>query len=187
MVDALRTVTGYATSALRVESRAKLMYIRTTLLATYIFAEPSAAKFLSEHISSRISIVNQIPVHLLIGPAAPIGFQTEYSHRYNTDMFSTPSPQYILPPASRLDDIKELFDNTSKSDSKIKFQELRNRAIKNLRPVGQKPGHAIGFFEQGVLVGAGLVLLVAVPTLGYGTWIIGRKGFQLTMALGRQR
>jgi hypothetical protein len=187
MADALKTVTGYATSPPRLESKAKLMYHRTTLLATYIFAEPSAAKFLSEHISSRISIVNQIPPHLLVGPAAPIGFKTEYNHRYNAEMFSTPSPQYILPPISRLDDIKELFNNTSKSDSKTKFQELRNRAIKNLSPTGQKPGDAIGFFEQGVLVGAGLVLLVAVPTLAYGTWIVGRKGFQLTMALGRQR
>lgn len=38
---------------------------------------------------------------------------------------------------------------------------------KELRPTGQKPVHAIGFFEQGIFLGLGITAAIVLPTLGY--------------------
>jgi hypothetical protein len=41
-------------------------------------------------------------------------------------------------------------------------------ALRQLKPTGQRPGHAIGFFEQGILLGLGSTALVVLPLLGWG-------------------
>lgn len=52
---------------------------------------------------------------------------------------------------------------------------MKKSALKELKPTGQKPGHAIGFFEQGILIGLGGVAAVVLPVLGWGLVVGGRR------------
>lgn len=147
---------------------------RTTFLAGYFFASPSAAKFCSQHLDCAITFVNQIPTQLLVGPASPISHPPSTHQRYTMDMFSVPRPQYITPsPASLLPASLVL-----EGSSKVTTKEIRKLAVMQLKPTGQGKGEAIGFFEQGIITGVSILLGVVVPTTLYGTWILGRKGFQ---------
>jgi hypothetical protein len=72
-------------------------------------------------------------------------------------MFSIPRPSYINPQVSSkpLDALLTSSGTTSKEQ-----EELEKEAMQELRPTGQKPGHHVGFFEQGILTG---LLVVFVP------------------------
>ncbi|CZR61845.1 uncharacterized protein PAC_11742 [Phialocephala subalpina] len=137
-----------------------------TFLATYLFASPASAKFLSEQISSHASYINQIPAQVLIGPPAPTFSPHALHPRYTPEMFSTPRPQFITAPPSLPSSI-----------------EMKKAATKELKPTGQRPGHAIGFFEQGILIGLGSAAVVVLPALGYGAWWVGRKGWVVLRGL----
>ncbi|KAK3325681.1 Aldehyde/histidinol dehydrogenase [Apodospora peruviana] len=83
----------------------------TPLLAGYFFAELRAAKYLSQHMPCHMACINQIPVQLLLGPAAPTSAISHHSaedflYRYNKNMFSQPRPQHIesLPETHQLAD-----------------------------------------------------------------------------------
>jgi hypothetical protein len=56
--------------------------------------------------------------------------------------------------------------------------------VKELKPTGQKKGHAVGFFEQGILIGLGITASVVLPIVGWGVWRLGREGWKL---VGRWR
>ena len=92
-------------------------------------------------------------------------------------MFSVPRPQFISSAPLR-------FGSASKTSSleqegQVSAKEIRKEAMKPLKPTGQGKGEAIGFFEQGIITG-GLVLFgVIVPTIGYVSWVLGRKGWDL--------
>lgn len=75
-------------------------------------------------------------------------------------MFSAPCPQFITPQTS--------LPLPSK---------LKELALKPLKPIGQRPGHAIGFFEQGILLGLGSTAIVVLPLLGWTLF----KGAKLGM------
>ncbi len=61
----------------------------------------------------------------------------------------------------------------------IQAQELREHAVEPLPKTGQPLGHAVGFFEQGIFLGAGLFLSIVVPSLAYGSWVLGRSAWRL--------
>jgi hypothetical protein len=140
-----------------------------TLLSSYIFASPSASKFIAEQIPSHATYINQVPPQLLsilalptifskltrasVGPPSPTNHSHALHPRFTSDMFSTPRPQFITPPA------------TLPAPSK-----LMEIALKQLKPTGQRPGHAIGFFEQGILLGLTSTALVVLPLLGWGAF-----------------
>lgn len=57
-------------------------------------------------------------------------------------------------------------------------EQIRSRPISALKTQKQAAGHAIGFFEQGIMIGMGMVALsVVLPVVGFGTYFIRRKGF----------
>ncbi|KAL3422098.1 Aldehyde dehydrogenase family 3 member B1 [Phlyctema vagabunda] len=130
-----------------------------TFLATYIFSSPKAAKFLSEQIASHVSYINQIPSRLLVGPASLPAHPHQLHPRYTTEMFSQPRPQVI---------------------EQVKDSEISTE-IKDLRPTGQRPGHAVGFFEQGIFLGLGITAFVILPSLGYGIFRIGREAWRFAL------
>jgi acyl-CoA reductase-like NAD-dependent aldehyde dehydrogenase len=144
------------------------------LLAGYFFAEPSTAKFLSQHLDCHITCINQIPTHLLFGPAAPIAHPASYYYRYSKDMFSVPRPQYITTSPELFSVSAKILDNMNHTSEKA----MRSLATAPLAPTGQGKGFAIGFFEQGLLTGAAVALTVVVPAISYGTYVIGRKCFE---------
>jgi hypothetical protein len=81
-------------------------------------------------------------------------------------MFSTPRPQFITAPPSLPSSI-----------------EMKKLATKGLRPTGQRPGHAIGFFEQGILIGLGSAAVIVLPVVGWGVYWVGRKVWVLARGL----
>jgi acyl-CoA reductase-like NAD-dependent aldehyde dehydrogenase len=144
------------------------------LLAGYFFAEPRTAKFLSQHLDCHITCINQIPTHLLVGPAAPIAHPASYYYRYSKDMFSVPRPQYVTTPPEPFSASARMLDGANPTSERA----VRSLATAALAPTSQGKGFAIGFFEQGLLTGAAVVLTVVLPAVTYGTYIVGRKCFE---------
>ncbi|KAK4916124.1 hypothetical protein LTR66_017039 [Elasticomyces elasticus] len=138
-----------------------------TLAATYAFAAPSSAKYLTQFIDAHISWVNHAPSHMLIGPALPRNTPLTQT-RYTKSQFEVPRPQLIAPVSNSVDTI---LGGTSKAD------QLWRDAIAPLPSTKQRPGFKIGFFEQGIITG-GLItlgsLVATVSTVGYYVWILVR-------------
>ncbi|KAK7749728.1 hypothetical protein SLS53_000307 [Cytospora paraplurivora] len=154
--------------------------LESPLLAGYFFAEPSSAKYLAQFLPCRISLINQIPVHLLVGPAAPEAHDPDFHYRYSTDMFSVPRPQFVEKPPIAFQKAEELLLGSSKA---VTTSTLREAAVKPLPPKNQSDNKAIGFFEQGFLTGAGVILTLVLPAVGYSTFLLGRKGLEFTRNL----
>ncbi|KAJ5560667.1 hypothetical protein N7513_003066 [Penicillium frequentans] len=143
-----------------------------TLAATYAFAAPASAKYLTQFIDADISWVNHVPAHMLVGPAIPRNTPYNAQTRYATAQFQRPRPQLISAstPAQAAQTILD-GANTVKSDI------LWRQAIAPLPSTNQRPGFKIGYFEQGIISG-GLITLASVvatvSTLGYYTWVLVR-------------
>jgi hypothetical protein len=146
------------------------------LLASYIFATPKTAKYLSQFISSSASFINTIPAGLLIGPAAPYAPQQPLNieYRYTPTMFSACSPQLVHPPPSSVQIAHVLFVQDSKSSSKedsLTARQLADLSIQPLKPTGQPLQHArVGFFEQGIMIGLGFAATPILLSLGTGVF-----------------
>ncbi|KFZ19756.1 hypothetical protein V501_00526 [Pseudogymnoascus sp. VKM F-4519 (FW-2642)] len=149
--------------------------MRSNLLAAYIFAQPPEAKFLAQHLKAHLTVINQIPVNLLVGPAAPCGIAMEYKYRYSPEMFSIPRPQYIHALPTELSVVDEHLVPGRNPNGTTKVKQLRSLATRKLPGTGQSQGHDIGFFEQGILLGLGVVLSIVVPAAGWGLWAVGKK------------
>jgi aldehyde dehydrogenase (NAD+) len=123
--------------------------------------------------------VNQIPAHLLLGPAAPSTLiPTPATTKYNIAMFSSSHPQYIRPPPAEIRVIDEVLGGTDGAS----LLKLQKSAVEPLLATGQPMGYALGFFEQGIFIGLGIALTVILPTLGYGSWVVGSNGWRLLKA-----
>lgn len=149
--------------------------IETPLLAAYIFASPRPAKYLSQHLQAHISLVNQIPPHLLLGPAAPT---PDITYRYSREMFSRPRPQFVQPTTN------EAF---LKAEEVLKARGVSAAglrhvlAIKPLGPARQPRNEMGGFFETGFFVGAGINVFVLLPLVGLGAWAFGKRGVEYAL------
>ncbi|KAH6684042.1 Aldehyde/histidinol dehydrogenase [Halenospora varia] len=137
----------------------------TPLLATYLFAAPSVCKFLAEQVPSQATYVNQIPTELLVGPPSPVSHSHSLHPRYLPSMFSNPRPQYIIP-------------GTYLPDA----SKLRVMALRKLNHIAQRPGKALGFFEQGILLGLGSAALIIVPLVSWGLFTSGKSLWRLVQA-----
>ncbi|EPE34796.1 ALDH-like protein [Glarea lozoyensis ATCC 20868] len=124
--------------------------------ATYLFATPSVAKFMSEQIPAAVSYVDQIPRQLLIGP---VSSPHSLHPRYTTEMLSVPRPKIINTVATIPSSVEELHES----------------ALQPLKPVGQKMGHALGFFEQGIFIGLGMTFCIFVPLATWFSWIASKR------------
>ncbi|KAB5563073.1 Aldehyde/histidinol dehydrogenase [Coniochaeta sp. 2T2.1] len=156
------------------------------LLAGYIFAEPRAAKYLSQHLPCHVSLINHIPIQLLLGPAAPIAHAPDVLYRYSKDMFCLPRPQFVEPPQAEVFRTVEDVLLVPAGKTAVQSSRLRALAVRPLQPTGQKNKDMLGFFETGFFIGAGITLSVVLPVLGWGAWVVGRKGFDYAVRF-RQR
>ncbi|KAG4438900.1 hypothetical protein IFR05_005635 [Cadophora sp. M221] len=152
----------------------------STFLAAYLFSDAPTAKFLAQHLDASVAYVNQIPAHLLIGPAAPSTSQlSPIPHKYSPDMFSSERPEYIMPPSKELLTLETIIGGTNATGTEdLVARELRKNAVEPLPKTGQPLGHAVGFFEQGIFLGAGLFLSIVIPSLAYGSWVLGRSAWR---------
>ena len=151
------------------------------LLANYVFADAKSAKYLAQFISSPAAFVNQVPLELLIGPAAPTTTAVPLNPalRYPAELFSTPKPNTVKPSQQTVLFTHALISGAGSSSSSeagkkaadAVLQRALADATKELVP--KKPRKAagqIGFFEQGILTGLGIFLvptLVTLVTAGY--------------------
>lgn len=154
------------------------------LLAGYFFAEPGSAKYLAQFLPCHISLINQIPTHLLVGPAAPTAHAPDFEHRYSRDMLSVARPQFVRKPAAAIQKADELLSGGPNKGG-VTASALREAATRPLAPVKQSSNKAVGFFEQGILTGAALYLSVILPVVGYSTYFLGRKGVEFALKLRR--
>ncbi|KAF3770720.1 hypothetical protein M406DRAFT_34412 [Cryphonectria parasitica EP155] len=155
------------------------------LLSGYFFAEPASAKYLAQFIPCHISLVNRIPAHVLVGPAAPTAHAPDFLYRYNRDMFSTLRPQFVEKPPPFFEKIDGMIfggaGDGAKKRGKTTTSAVMDMALKPLRPTGQPDNKAVGFFEVGFLTGAGIYLSMILPVLGYSTYYLSRKGLAYVM------
>jgi hypothetical protein len=107
-------------------------------------------------------------MNLLVGPAAPSGIAMEYKYRYSPEMFSVSRPQYISALPIELSVVDEHLIPGWSSNGTTKAKKLRLLATQKLPSTGQAQGFDIGFFEQGILLGLGVVLTIVVPATGWG-------------------
>jgi aldehyde dehydrogenase (NAD+) len=146
--------------------------LQASHLATYVFAEPKSAKYLSQFIRSNASFINTIPAALLIGPAAPHFPQQPLSIelRYTPEMFSACSPQLVQGSDFSAQISHALF-GTGGGKGSSSAKQLADLAAQPLKPTGQPLQHArIGFFEQGILIGLGTAATPILLGLGTGLW-----------------
>ena len=131
---------------------------KALLRATYFFCAPPAAKYLGQFIPSSISIVNHIPIELLIGPPAPSGHAVAIQPRYTTDMFSYAQPEII-----EMSRLSRTLSVLVAHDSAIGEKRKAEEAVEiTLHRVKEAFGPPIGFFEQGLLFGLSCILVTTV-------------------------
>ncbi|RAR06076.1 ALDH-like protein [Stemphylium lycopersici] len=134
---------------------------QATLLAAYHFGTPSAGKYLSQFIYADVSFANHIPFRLLLGPAAAISQSFDIEKRYTTQHFTRVSPAYIVAPTSQSSMSKVLLSKDSKAAT-----ELLGKATQEIKEKKRAESIAIGYFEQGILIGLGFYGIPILTCLG---------------------
>ncbi|KAH8664057.1 Aldehyde/histidinol dehydrogenase [Xylariales sp. PMI_506] len=147
------------------------------LLAGYFFADASSAKYLSQHLPCHVSYINQIPVQLLLGPAAPIAHAASSNYRYNKDMFSVERPQFIEAPAKHFAKAEELLAGSKTTSTSA----IRALAVRPLKPTGQPGNSELGFFEAGFVTMASITFFGLLPLIGYATWLTTKNGLEIVL------
>lgn len=149
MDDAINMISGHGQTPSR-------------LRASFVFAQPAAAKYLGQYIDSSITSANHIPTELLIGPPAPDAFDVCLQPRYTAEMFSLPSPQ-IIQKSPVTDAMALLLSADRPTQQSKKVEEELDVA---LRRVSEPFGPPIGFFEQGILFGLSCILITVITATG---------------------
>ncbi|KAL3464458.1 hypothetical protein BJX64DRAFT_286268, partial [Aspergillus heterothallicus] len=138
----------------------------------YVFAKGPEANYLSKFIESRAAFFNHIPAQLLTGPAYPEGYPVQLDLRYTRKMFERPSPEIV--PGERFHPIsRTIFYGESPVGAK-----MLAALSKPLKPTGQAPAGAWGFFDQGVILGAAVYLLPMTVACVAGAAYMGVLGYQ---------
>ncbi|RDW83681.1 uncharacterized protein DSM5745_04007 [Aspergillus mulundensis] len=133
-----------------------------TLAATYAFATPASAKYLTQFIDAHVSFINHVPVDVLIGPAYPVNSAGRET-RYSASSFQVPRPQFVTE-SSTAHLARAILDAPAGgSKASVKIWE---EALRPLPPTGQKTGPRIGFFEKGILTGLGITLVSVLGVVG---------------------
>jgi hypothetical protein len=145
-----------------------------TLLAAYHFGTPSAGKYLSQYINANASFVNNIPYHLLLGPAAPSFQPIDIDTRYTTDHFSRTVPVYITPFASQ----SALSPIVASKEGRKPAAELLAQASVEIKEQKRAESIAMGYFEQGIFVGLGVYGIPLLTCIGASLFFGVRAGLR---------
>ena len=129
------------------------------LAALLVYGSPDVGKYASQFINSHLCCVNDVPVELLVAPLTPIGFATQPGKPYRKEMFSVPKPQ-LIQFGERNSKLAAMLDNNDEQEA----VKLRKQAQSTDTEVKQPAGHAIGFFEQGLMLGASVALTTVVSS-----------------------
>jgi len=137
-------------------------------LAAYHFSNPASAKYLTQFIDSAVSFVNHTPREVLVGPAFPTSHPVDLAARYPVHLFFERRPAYIKPTAS-----SEVLSKALASQNIITAEALMAEATAPLAVMKRHPGGGVGFFEQGFLMNAALILSTTLSVAGAGGyWLL---------------
>ncbi|KNG82005.1 aldehyde dehydrogenase PutA [Aspergillus nomiae NRRL 13137] len=138
-----------------------------THAATYTFAAPAAAKYVSESIDAHTAWINHVPYDILVGPVVPLSYGGNLHTRYTTEDFQVPRPQVVNQTTTTAIAKALLAGKSVQSDRTL--QEI----LSPLPEIQQRPGHKIGYFEQGIITG-GLITLTSLITIvsAAGYWVL---------------
>ncbi|KAJ5952528.1 uncharacterized protein N7479_010941 [Penicillium vulpinum] len=118
------------------------------------------SSYVSESIDAGLAWINHVPYDMLIGPALPLNTALNQETRYAPDFFQVPRGQ-ILHKSPNTTIAKFLL----KSPGKLQMETSLGQFVKPLPSLQQRPGHKIGFFEQGFITG-GFLILTSLFALG---------------------
>jgi len=134
-------------------------------LAAFHFSNPASAKYLTQFIDANVSFVNSIPRELLVGPAYPTAHPIDLSMRYPPHLFTEPRPAYIKRAAG-----SHKISLALASSDNAAAQALIAEATAPLAAMKRHPGGGVGFFEQGFLMNAALILTTTLSLSGTGIY-----------------
>ena len=143
------------------------------LLAGYYFGTPATGKYLAQFIQADLSVVNHVPYHLLLGPAAPAYHAVDVEARYTKDQFTRVSPALIKPSGPHA-----LASVLSGKDSRRAAAEALSKATQEIKEKKRADSIAIGYFEQGILIGLGLYGIPLLACIGTGLFFGVRAGLR---------
>ena len=136
-------------------------------LAAYHFSNLDSAKYLSQFIDARVSLVNHVPRELLVGPTFPIGHPINLTERYPVALFELSRPILVNPSTLSISLTSAL--NSSNTSS---AQQLWRDAVVPLPVTKRSKGGGVGFFEQGFLINAALILTSIIAISSTGGWYV---------------
>ena len=135
--------------------------------ATYHLGSPETGKYLSQFMPSAASFVNHVPRELLLGPASPQSHTLDLANRYPANLFTVPRPQYIVPTAE-----SQKLAPAFAADGNSYARQLAAEAVQDLQVMNRASGKSVGFFEQGFLMNASLILSGIIATSIVGGYTI---------------
>lgn len=144
-------------------------------LAAYHFANAASAKYLSQFVDSEVSFINHVPREILVGPAFPTTHAVDPSRRYPVSLFTKPRPAFVSPQSSNSVQLVSALTSPSNSSAKALLQE----AMTPLVAMKRSEGGGVGFFEQGFLMNASLVLVTVLSISGGSAYWLIRHGPRL--------
>jgi aldehyde dehydrogenase (NAD+) len=142
------------------------------VLATYHFAAPAHASYLTQFVAAEVTFVNHVASRLLLGPAAPAFQPFDLEKRYTIEHFSRVLPAFV-----------------STSNGRIGFEGEReasksmNNAVKEIQERKRPEWIAHGFFEQGIFIGLGIYGIPLLTCLGTGLFYGVRTGVRYVSLL----
>lgn len=146
----------------------------TGLLAGYYFGTPSAGKYLSQFVKADVSLVNHVPYRLLLGPAAPAFHAIDIDARYTKAQFTRTSPAFITHGSSQAALVKVLGGKESRKAA----TDVLAKATQEIKERKRAESIAIGYFEQGILIGLGLYGVPLLACIGTGLFYGVRAGLR---------
>ncbi|CAO2653587.1 Nn.00g029980.m01.CDS01 [Neocucurbitaria sp. VM-36] len=146
------------------------------LLASYHFGIHEAAKYTTQFIDSHISFVNHIPIELIVGPVAPLGFPASADQRYRPEMFSVPKPIYTVQTQS-----SKRINDALRTKNGAWLSMFQNQVSTKLPGTSQRDGKVVGFFDQGLITG---VMLILAPVVG-GVVVTSFYGIRMGLRMMR--
>lgn len=142
-------------------------------IAAYHFSDLRAAKYLSQFVDARVTTVNHVPRELLIGPTFPIERSMNLMERYPISLFENQRPVIVNSSAQ-----SKLLSTAVESPSNPTVQQLWKSAVAPLAAMKRVNGGGVGFFEQGFLMSAALILTSTIAISGTGAWYLWRYSKQ---------
>ncbi|KAK4556291.1 hypothetical protein LTR86_006435 [Recurvomyces mirabilis] len=140
-------------------------------LAAYHFSNPASAKYLTQFIEASVTFVNHVPAEILVGPAFPTGRPVDLAVRYPRELFQLQRPAFISNTITSTALSTALASQNSPAAAKLLAE-----ASAPLAAFKRHPGGGVGFFEQGFLMNAGILLTTTISVSGFTIYWLVKHG-----------